>query len=123
MLTNPWLTIALYTFMLTVGQALFKVAALQTKFAGSDPLALSKQLLGTPTFLVACLLYAVSTVIWVSLMARLPLSTAYPVVIAISIILTTLLGVIVFKEPLTSQKIIGLMVVIAGVKIVSSSLT
>lgn len=123
MFHNPWVGLGLYSILLTVGQAMFKLASLQLHSKFTTPLQLAKQLLGTPIFLAGCLVYALSTIIWVGLLSRLPLSEAYPLVIAISIILTTSLGIAIFKEPLTFDKIIGLLVISAGVKILARSLS
>ncbi|MFN9659767.1 MAG: DMT family transporter [Cyanobacteriota bacterium] len=123
MFSNPLVGLFFYSVMLTAGQALFKIVAQQSKADDHRPLAFVLDLFTTPTFLIACLLYALSTVIWVALLGRFPLSQAYPLVIAISIILTTTLGITFFKEPLTADKIFGLLLVGGGVKILSRSLS
>lgn len=109
--------------MLAAGQGLFKLAAEQSKSLNQSPIAFAIHLFTTPIFLAACLLYALSTVIWVALLARFPLSQAYPLVIAISIILTTTLGITFFKEQLTLDKVFGLVLMAAGVNILSRSLS
>lgn len=121
-LRNPLASLFFYSAMLTAGQVLFKFTAQQTKSASGGPVAYAVQLLTTPIFLVACLLYALSTIIWVAILARLPLSQAYPLVIAASILLTTILGITIFKEQLTLDKACGLLLVGIGVKILSRSL-
>lgn len=119
MLQNPLLGLCLYSVLLTAGQAMFKLAALQTKASATSPLELTKTLVGTPIFLAGCLLYALSTVIWVGLLSRLPLSQAYPLVITMSIIMTSTLGIAFFKENLTADKIIGLVILSIGITILS----
>lgn len=111
----------LYAALLTAGQGLFKLAAQQTKTHAAGPVVYAIQLLSSPMFLAACLLYALSTIIWVSLLTRFPLSQAYPLVIAISILLTTILGTTIFKEALTLEKLFGLLLVGAGVKFLTQS--
>lgn len=108
--------------MLTAGQGLFKLAAQQSKGMNQGPVAYAIHLFTTPVFLAACLLYALSTVIWVGLLTRFPLSQAYPLVIAISILLTTILGTTIFREEITVEKIFGLLLIGAGVKVLSRSL-
>jgi multidrug transporter EmrE-like cation transporter len=122
MFSNPLASLIFYSAMLTAGQGLFKLAAQQSKLIHQGPLAYAIHLFTTPVFLAACLLYAISTVIWVGLLTRFPLSQAYPLVIAISILLTTTLGITIFKEQLTADKIIGLLLVSFGVKVLSRSL-
>ena len=123
MLPNPLTSLFFYSVMLTAGQALFKLAAQHTKSYSHSPMSFAMHLFTTPIFLAACLLYALSTVIWVALLSRFPLSQAYPLVIAISIVLTTTLGITLFKEQLTLDKVFGLLIVGAGVKILSRSLS
>lgn len=115
-------SLLLYSILLTTGQVLFKLSAAHVKSLVQHPLALAHKLFNTPVFLAGCLLYALSTLLWVALLSRLPLSQAYPLVIATSIILTALLGIVVFKEQLTIDKIAGLPVISLGVKILSRSM-
>ncbi len=121
--SNPWFILGLYSVLLTVGQAMFKLASLQLGSSFKAPIELAKDLFSTPIFLAGCLVYALSTIIWVGLLTRLPLSEAYPLVIGLSIILTTSLGIMIFNETLTLDKILGLLVIFAGVKILSRSLS
>lgn len=119
---NSLLNLCLYSALLAAGQAMFKLAS---KSHGSDTgglIGYAMHLFTTPIFLAACLLYALSTVLWVALLSRHPLSQAYPLVIAISIVLTTAFSVTVFKEQITLDKGIGLALVIAGVKILSKNM-
>lgn len=122
MFSNPLLGIFFYSAILTAGQALFKLAAQHSKTISQTPLVYVIHLFTMPVFLAACLLYALSTVLWVGLLTRLPLSQAYPLVIALSILLTASLGITIFKEQLTADKIFGLLLVAVGAKFLSRSL-
>jgi multidrug transporter EmrE-like cation transporter len=122
MSSNPLLGIFFYSAILTAGQGLFKLAAQHSRTLNQPPLAYAIHLFSMPVFLGACLLYALSTVLWVGLLTRLPLSQAYPLVIALSILLTAGLGITIFKEQLTADKIHGLLLVAAGAKFLSRSL-
>jgi len=102
---------------------MFKLAAKPGASNSNDLLGYAIHLFTTPIFLAACLLYALSTVLWVALLARYPLSQAYPFVIAVSIVLTTAIGLTLFKEQMTMDKIIGLALVCTGVKILSSGMS
>jgi multidrug transporter EmrE-like cation transporter len=113
------LSLCLYSALLATGQAMFKLAAKPGASNSNDQLSYAIHLFTTPIFLAACLLYALSTVLWVALLARYPLSQAYPFVIAVSIVLTTAIGLTLFKEQMTMDKIIGLALVCVGVKILS----
>jgi multidrug transporter EmrE-like cation transporter len=123
MIGNSLLSLFLYSALLATGQAMFKLAAKPGAFNGSDLLGYATNLLTTPIFLAACLLYALSTVLWVGLLTRYPLSQAYPLVIAVSIVLTTITGLTLFQEQMTIDKVIGLALVCIGVKILSRGMS
>jgi len=113
-----------YSLLLAAGQGMFKLAAEQGKASATEISALNYaiNLFRSPIFLGACLLYALSTVLWVALLNRYPLSQAYPLVIAISILLTTAIGLVLFNEQLSIEKFLGLLFVSAGVVLLSRSL-
>lgn len=117
------LSLCLYSALLATGQAMFKLAAKAGSSSSSDLLGYATNLFTTPIFLAACLLYAISTVLWVALLNRLPLSQAYPLTIAVSIVLTTALGLVLFKEQLTMDKVFGLVFVCAGVGIMARGMS
>ena len=121
---HPLLSLLSYSVLLAAGQALFKLASQQKTTATSDLGALqyAVHLFSMPIFLVACLLYALSTILWVALLKRYPLTQAYPLVIAVSILLTTAIGLLAFNEQLSFDKIMGLVLVTAGVILLSRSL-
>ena len=73
-----------------------------------------------PAFYAACLLYAAATVLWVWILARLPLSTAYPFV-GLSFVIVSLAGWFFLGEPASMRGWIGVLMVAAGVVLVASS--
>jgi hypothetical protein len=114
------LILAVYAALLCAGQALFKLSAPAdglregvVKFLGG--------LLQNPAFITGCAIYAVSTFTWVAILSRLQLSYAYPFVIAISILMTSAVGIFLFKEQLNFHKLAGITVVMLGVFILSKS--
>jgi multidrug transporter EmrE-like cation transporter len=123
MTSKSLLSLCLYSALLATGQAMFKLAAKPGASNSNDLLGYAIHLFTTPIFLAACLLYAVSTVLWVALLTQYPLSQAYPFVIAVSIVLTTALGLTLFKEQFTIDKAIGLALICAGVKILSHNMS
>lgn len=123
MTSSSLLILCLYSALLAVGQTMFKLAAKPSASNSSDMLGYAIHLFTTPIFLAACLLYALSTVLWVALLTRYPLSQAYPLVIAVSIVLTTAIGLTLFKEQITIDKMIGLALVCLGVKFLSRSMS
>lgn len=120
---HPLLNLCLYSALLAAGQAMFKLAAKPDGSNTKGLLGYAMHLFTTPIFLAACLLYAFSTVLWVALLSRHPLSQAYPLVIAISIVLTTALSTTLFKEQITIDIVIGLALVSAGVKVLSRNMS
>jgi len=120
---NSLFSLFLYSALLATGQAMFKLAAKPGGSHGDGLLSYAIHLFTTPIFLAACLLYAFSTVLWVGLLTRYPLSQAYPLVIAASILLTTAIGLTLFKEQMTMDKLIGLALVCIGVKILSRGMS
>ena len=123
MTSKSLLSLCLYSALLATGQAMFKLAAKPGASNSNDLLGYAIHLFTTPIFLAACLLYALSTVLWVALLTQYPLSQAYPFVIAVSIVLTTALGLTLFKEQFTIDKAIGLALICAGVKILSHNMS
>ena len=75
---------------------------------------LVKNLLVDPYFVAGFLLIVLVVPIWLIVLARLPLSVAYPLV-SIGYIVALGIGVVVFKESLTPLKIGGVGLILVGV--------
>jgi len=63
-------------------------------------------------------LYALGAILWLLVLARVDLSFAYPFV-GVGFILTMILGWWVLGEPLGSARLVGTLLVVAGVLLVS----
>jgi drug/metabolite transporter (DMT)-like permease len=100
----------LYAVGMTVGQLLFKSAALRYGAAGDQRLI---GLLQDFHFLSAIVLYAVLAVFWVWVLSFISLSRAYPFV-ALAFALTPLLGGMLFGEVLSVRLFIGLLFILSG---------
>jgi undecaprenyl phosphate-alpha-L-ara4N flippase subunit ArnE len=96
-------------FSLAIGQICFKLAA--PAFSN-----FSIKSLFEPIFIVALVVYAVATVLWVICLSRVPLTLAYPIV-ALSYIIVPLLAKVFLGESLSMHSFIGAAVIIAGVYI------
>ena len=95
------------------GQLLFKQAAgdLQARLAVSWlEAALS------PWLAAAVVLYAASTVLWLYILAHVPLTRAYPFAL-LGVALVPLLARFTFGEPLPGLYVVGLVVVVGGLAI------
>jgi len=107
------LLLAAYAAGMSGGQLLFKSAALRYGAAGGDTSERLLGLLHNVYFLVAVLLYAGLSVLWVWLLSFTPLSRAYPFV-ALAFALTPFLGALVFQEAVSARLIIGVLFVLCG---------
>ena len=112
---------ALGLALVGVGMALNVGAQIALKFAVAgtgevswgDPLALVR-LMFNPLVLLGLFLYAASVVNWLVVLKRLDLGLAYPLM-SVGYILTFLIGVWCFKEPVSLTRILGIAVIMVGV--------
>lgn len=65
-------------------------------------------------------LYFLSTLVWLAVLSREPVSKAYPFV-GLGFVMTMLLGWGVLHESLTPSKVVGTLLVIAGVVLIARS--
>lgn len=80
-----------------------------------NPTALSiLKTLFSPLVLTGFLLYGISSIIWLFVLQRFPLSVAYPA-LSLTYIAIVFLSIYVLKEPVTSVKIIGILLIVSGV--------
>src|SRR5258706_3900053 len=88
-------------------------SALQT---GSLPQIVFK-VLTSPVVLGGLCCFGLSAFLWLFVLSRVPLSSAYPFV-ALGIFMTVLAGSIIFAEPISFTKALGVVVIISGVVLV-----
>ena len=74
----------------------------------------------SPAVLMGMICFGLSAVVWLFVLAKIPLSTAYPF-IALGIVITVIGGRFLFAEPISIFKLIGIALVVAGVVCVGSS--
>ena len=99
---------------LSAGQLMFKLAADDMK-ARAATSWLSAALSGW--LIAALLLYAVSTILWVWVLSQMPLSRAYPFVLA-GAALVPLMAHLFLREPLSPAYIVGFALVAAGLAVI-----
>jgi drug/metabolite transporter (DMT)-like permease len=102
----------MFSASLAVGQLLFKLGARQIAGAADPRLALL-----SPYLVAAVALYAATTVLWVFILQKLPLSTAYPFAL-LGAVLVFALSAIVLNEPLPPRLLLGMGVVAIGMLII-----
>jgi drug/metabolite transporter (DMT)-like permease len=102
-----------------LGLVLFTVASLAAgqicfKLASPAFASFSIRSLFAPIFILALVIYAIATVMWVVVLSRVPLTVAYPLV-ALSYLIVPLLARFFLGEPLHWQTFAGAAVIIAGI--------
>jgi multidrug transporter EmrE-like cation transporter len=88
--------------------------------ANDEPLRLALRIAATPTVLLGLACFGFSAVAWLFVLSKLPLSTAYPFV-ALGIAISVAAGRLLFNEPISAVKLIGVSLIIVGVGTVSAS--
>jgi multidrug transporter EmrE-like cation transporter len=73
-----------------------------------------------PAFYAGMTCYAVSVVVWIMALSRIPVSVAYPL-LSIGYIVNAFLAYWLFGEALTMQKLLGIGFIIVGVVLVVRS--
>ncbi len=71
--------------------------------------------------LVGALSYAASFVLWLIVLAKVPLSVAYPVAVGVTIAVSTLFAWLLLREPMSLRLLLGLVLIVAGVTLVSTT--
>ena len=106
-----------YAVAMAGGQLIFKLAANRATTDGS----LTDRLFGliNPYFILAVVLYAGLSVLWVWILTFTPLSRAYPFV-ALAFAVTPVLGMLIFSEPFSSKLAIGIALILGGLFFVAS---
>lgn len=91
--------------------------------AASRPGTVAEELGGmaqSPMVYLGLGLYGLGAAIWLFVLARAPLSLAYPFV-GLGFILTMFAGVVAFQEELTPARIVGTVLIAAGCVLVARS--
>jgi drug/metabolite transporter (DMT)-like permease len=96
--------------VLNIGHFQLSASAMKTQI-----LALAHQ----PLFVTGFLLYGVAAFIWFRVLASEPLSSSYPMLVSLTFLLVTVGAMLVFGEKVNALKIAGLLVIFAGILLVS----
>ncbi len=90
---------------------------IQGALSTGAPTEIIFKVLTSPLVLGGLCCFGLSAFLWLFVLSRVPLSSAYPFV-ALGIFVTVLAGSIVFAEPISFTKAIGVVVIISGVVLV-----
>jgi drug/metabolite transporter (DMT)-like permease len=106
------ISLTVFAFSLAIGQVLFKKSALA--MAGRPFLEGFVAVLGEPVLYLALALYGASTLLWIWILSRMPLTQAHPFA-AGAMILVPLLSVILLGERVSYVFWIGIAFVMFGI--------
>ena len=117
--------------MIIISILLSSAAQLLLKYGASSPsiqkaiyshsiLNLFYAMISTPQIIFGLICFGVSLILWIVILSRTDVSYAYPFV-ALGICLTILAGWFFFNESLSMLRIIGVVIVVAGVITVANS--
>jgi multidrug transporter EmrE-like cation transporter len=76
-------------------------------------------LLRQPSFVSGFLLTGLAALMWIRILATQKLSTCYPLFVSLTYMLITLGAVYFLHEKISTQKLVGLVVIIAGITAVA----
>ena len=112
-----------FTFLMSLGQILFKKTALSISLSmgSNNSLGLIEGLikaLSVPWLYMALCVYALATIFWLYLLQRIPLSLAYPFS-AFAMVIVPIVAVLIFGERLTWSYWIGVLFIIIGIFIIA----
>ena len=121
--TIPFIAAFLTVVVTALGQVLLKYGVSRSPLGaeGGVPeitVRTAFEVFFNPYVLSGFVVYAGSTLIWMYVLSKLPLSTAYPFV-GLSIVFTSLAGVLFFGERVSTPQIIGTLPICAGVVLVA----
>lgn len=81
----------------------------------TDLLRLARQ----PLFVGGVALYATAALVWFRVISTENLSSSYPLLVSLTFVLVTLGAAVLFREPLSWRKVLGLGVILAGIVLVA----
>ena len=74
-----------------------------------------------PAFLLGLALYGAAALVWFRIISTENLATGYVVLVSVAFITVNIGGYLVFREPVTVQKLVGMGVIITGIVLVAQS--
>lgn len=110
-LLNAGAQLLLKAGMSQIGQFEFNVASI---------VPIGFKVIGNPPIIAGLFLYVVSVGVWLLVLSRVQVSFAYPM-LSIGYVVNALAAYYLFGEPLTSMRVLGIFIIIAGVYLVAQS--
>lgn len=103
--------------LMAIGQLIFKIGASKLEYKRIVDLPFN--VLKSPTLVSACLLYAVTIILWIWVLKHVPLNRAYPFT-AISYIVTPIIAYFWLGESTSPMHLIGYVLIVSGILIIAS---
>lgn len=103
----------LNTFMMVIGQVLFKMGSKGKKMDSIKGIILTML---NPIILSALCLYALTTVLWLYILSKTNISEAYPIQ-ALAFPLVLIASSVLFKEVVPCNRWVGVIIIFIGVYI------
>lgn len=97
---------------------MLKIGYFEFSIPNAFPIGL--KIMQNPPILMGISMYVLSLAIWLMVLSRVQVSYAYPLV-SIGYIVNAVAAYFLFGEPLTSMRMLGIMIIIAGVCLISQS--
>lgn len=76
------------------------------------------RLVSQPMFDIGFMLYGLAALVWFRVLSTQPLNLAYPILVSLTFLFVTLGAVTLFQEPITARKVVGLVIILAGIFLV-----
>src|SRR5664279_3688753 len=78
--------------------------------SATGPVRIASAIASSPSILLGLGCFGLSAVVWLFVLSKIPLSTAYPFV-ALGIAITVVAGRLPFDEPITAAKLVGVVLI------------
>lgn len=89
-------------------------------FTLTNALPIGMKIAVNPSIMMGLVMYVLSVGVWLLVLSRVQVSFAYPM-LSIGYIVNAIAAYYLFGEPLTSLRILGIFIIIAGVYLVAQS--
>lgn len=124
MTRSVWLSIFASVALSSLAQIALKAGVRRPEvseaLADAGALATAQAMASSPMVWIGLGIYALSTIVWLHVLARVDVSLAYPFV-GLGFVLTMLLGWSIHGEALTPARILGTLLIVSGVVVLGRS--
>lgn len=90
------------------------------EFTAANAWPIGMKVMANPPIVTGLFMYVISVGVWLLVLSRVQVSFAYPM-LSIGYVVNALAAYYLFGEPLTSVRMLGIFVIIAGVYLVAQS--